>query len=108
MIKAGDYKMIMPEGTDEDSAFLQGEKLKDGKDSEFLDKDLVQSYVESIDGGKWRAEQVWGFEKINGDRRHTRRVVCRKGDKVQRVRLVYDYKGKAEKKDDDGLAYGEM
>ena len=99
--------MIMPGGTDEDSTFLQGQKLKDGKESKFLEDDLVQSYVESIDGGKWRAEQVWGFEKVNDDRRHTRRVVCRKGDKVQRVRLVYDYKGEADKKDDDGLAYGE-
>ena len=109
LIKLDKYEHIS-DGDEEDYTFLKGKKLKDGKtDAKFLEEDLVQSYVESVDGGKWRVEQTWGFEEIKGERRHTRRVVCRKGDKVQRARLVYDYKGEAGKKasEDDGLAYGE-
>jgi hypothetical protein len=108
LIKGAEYERIIAGGTDEDSTFLKGLKLKDGKESKFLVDELLQTYVKNVDGGNWVAEQVWGFEEINGERRHTRRVVSRKGDKVQRVRLVYDYKGSTDKKtEDDGLAYGE-
>lgn len=102
--------MAGPGGPD-DATFLQGLKLKDMKtDTAFLDDEHVQSYVESVKGG-WTAEQIWGFESIDGKKYYTRRVVVRKEDKVQRVRLVYDFKGKVEAAqdddDDDGLAYGE-
>ena len=108
LFKASDFKMAGPGGPD-DSTFLQAKKLKDMKtDSSFLDDEHVQSYVESVKGG-WTAEQIWGFETIDDKKYYTRRVVVRKGDKVERVRLVYDYKGKIEsaEDDDDGLAYGE-
>ncbi|KIX07493.1 uncharacterized protein Z518_02146 [Rhinocladiella mackenziei CBS 650.93] len=106
MWKTGEFQMAGP-GSDEDATFLRAEKLKDGQTSKFLDDEHVQSFVTNIAGGDWSAEQNWGFEDINGERRYTRRVVCWKGDKVQRVRLVYDYKGKVEeKKDDEDLAYG--
>lgn len=104
-------------GSEEDAVFLRGEKLKDGKTaSKYLDDDHVQSWVQNIDGGDWIAEQTWGFEEINGERRHTRRVVVWKRGQVERVRLVYDFRGKVEgevKKgagdddDDEALAYGE-
>jgi len=94
--------------------FLQAKYLKDGKTpSKFEDnKELVQSYVKNQDSGYgWTAEQLWGFEVVNGKRYYTRRVVVKnaKGDKSERVRLVYDYQGPAGKasNDDDGLAYGE-
>ncbi|KAK5102234.1 hypothetical protein LTR70_004537 [Exophiala xenobiotica] len=92
--------------------FLQAKYLKDGKTpSKFEDnKELVQSYVKNQDSGYgWTAEQLWGFEVVNGKRYYTRRVVVKnaKGDKSERVRLVYDYQGPAGKasNDDDGLAY---
>lgn len=97
-------------GSPEDATFLRAEKLKDGHtDSRFLDEEHVQSWVTSIDGGDWTAEQIWGFEEIKGERRYTRRVVTWKGDKEERARLVYDYQGPAEKKVDydEGLAYGD-
>ena len=109
MFKKEDFSMAGPGGPD-DSTFLQGLKLKDMKtDTAFLDDEHVQSYVESVDGG-WTAEQIWGFETIKEKKYYTRRVVVRKGDKFERVRLVYDYKGKVDDEqedDDDGLAYGE-
>lgn len=110
MFKKEDFSMAGPGGPD-DATFLQGLKLKDMKtDTAFLDDEHVQSYVESVKGG-WTAEQIWGFESIDGKKYYTRRVVVRKEDKVQRVRLVYDFKGKVEAAqdddDDDGLAYGE-
>lgn len=104
--KAGEFVMEGP-GGEEDAVWLRGEKNHKGEDTKFLDNQHVQSWARSIGNG-WTAEQVWGFEDINGERRYTRRVVVRKGDKVQRVRLVYDYKGPLENKsEEDGLAYGE-
>ncbi len=40
--------------------------------------------------GNWTAEMVRGFEEIEGERHYTRRAVMRNGEKVERVRLVYD------------------
>lgn len=106
LYKNGNLDMAT-DGDAEDKAFLQAEKLKDGTPSKWLDEEHVQSYVVNIDRGyEWTVEQTWGFEDIGGKRYYTRRVVCRKGDKVERVRLVYDYNGKV-KAEDDGLAYGE-
>ncbi len=98
-------------GSEEDAVFLRAEKLKDGTtDSRFLDDEHVQSWVVNVDGGGWTAEQNWGFEEINGERRYTRRVVVWKGDHLQKARLVYDYKGAVKKsgdEDDEDLAYGD-
>jgi len=40
----------------------------------------------------WTAEQVWGFESINGERRYTRRVRFDydRGGEIHEIRLVYD------------------
>jgi hypothetical protein len=111
MVKLSDYQMESP-GDQNDVSFLRAEKLKDGSPSKFLEDDSehVQSWVRNMDAGYgWTAEQVWGFEEISGKRYHTRRVVVRKDDKVEHLRLVYDYTGpvSGESAEDDGLAYGE-
>lgn len=109
MCTTTDFHMEGP-GGDADAVFLRGEKLKDGSPSQFLDDEHVQSWVVNQDKGYgWTAEQVWGFEEIDGQRYHTRRVVARKGDKVEHLRLVYSYTGPVSAADaeDDGLAYGE-
>ncbi|KAI4123000.1 MAG: hypothetical protein LQ338_005508 [Usnochroma carphineum] len=62
--------------------------LKTGYDD--MKGEHVQSYVESKGGG-WTADQVWGFEMIDGKRYHVRHVVVRKGDDWKLARLVYDY-----------------
>ncbi|KAI9850731.1 MAG: hypothetical protein M1830_006964 [Pleopsidium flavum] len=54
---------------------------------------VVQSWVESVGGG-WTAEQVWGFEEIEGERYHARHVIVRKGDDSKQARLVYDFQKK--------------
>lgn len=80
-------------GSEEDKDFLAAKKLKDGKtNSGFLDDEHVQILSVS-QNGHGTVEMVWGFEEIEGGRRYTRRVVARSGDKVERVRLVYDYLG---------------
>lgn len=98
-------------GPEEDRIFLMAEKLKDlTTDSKFLDDEHIQSWGVSQNGG-WTVEQTWGFEEIEGKRYYTRRFVVRKGDQVQRVRMVYDYKGPVNeptKSDDNNdLAYGD-
>lgn len=52
----------------------------------------MQALAESIGNG-WTADQIWGFEEVNGERRYVRHVVARKGDDWKLARLVYDYKG---------------
>lgn len=42
---------------------------------------------------KKNQQQVWGFEMINGQRHHSRRVVVAKDGKYLLARLVYDYNG---------------
>ena len=71
----------------------------------------MQSYVESKTD-KWTANQVWGFEVIDGKRRHVRHVVVRKEEDWKQARLVYDWMGpaaaggkKEEEGEGDGLAY---
>lgn len=109
--KTGGFEKLTP-GGEELAVFLRAEKLKDGTtDSKFLDDEHVQSWAKNVDsGGGWTAEQSWGFEEIDGKRYYTRRVVVEKEGKVQLARLVYNYTGKVDKKDDEDdkdLAYGE-
>lgn len=95
--------------------FLLAKTLRDGEtSSKFLEDDSVQSFAKNQDSGYgWTAEQVWGFELIDGNRYYTRRVVGKdaSGQKSELVRLVYDYQGPVdppEKDDDDaGLLYDE-
>jgi len=77
--------------------FLTGETLVDGSKSEgfAVDEEAVfmQSFVKNQDSG-WTAEQVWGFEIVDGERRHTRRVVVTKNGEVEMARLVYAFKAR--------------
>ncbi|KAL1964337.1 hypothetical protein VTN77DRAFT_7022 [Rasamsonia byssochlamydoides] len=92
--------------------FLRGEILADGTEVEgFLveePKDVddlglgegeglwLQSFVRNVDSG-WTAEQIWGFEIINGERRYTRRIaVADKNGKYQLGRMVYTFQGRKE------------
>lgn len=82
--------------------FLRGEILADGSASEGFTVDNVgeeygegeglwlQSFVVNQDSG-WTAEQIWGFETINGKRYYTRRVAVAKDGKFLLGRLVYDF-----------------
>jgi hypothetical protein len=118
MSSTATFEMLTPNGTDKDAAFLQARTLRDGTTpTKWADRDddeeHVQSWVRNVDRGyEWTAEQIWGFEVIDGKRYHTRRVVVRshKGDQVEHLRLVYDYTGPIDgqaQAEDDGLAYGE-
>ncbi|KAL4865706.1 hypothetical protein BDV12DRAFT_199892 [Aspergillus spectabilis] len=101
--------------------FLRGEINADGSEAEGFLVDPVgegyvaggekgeglwlQSYVESLDSG-WTAEQIWGFELINGERYHTRRVVVANNGEYVLARLVYTFvPPQPEQNDDDDIAY---
>ena len=51
-------------------------------------------HAEGKKGGEWEANHLWGFEVVDGERRHTRRVRVgnEKGEEL-RVRMVYDFIG---------------
>lgn len=65
--------------------------LKDGLD-EFEDEgELIEATGGDVDG-KWSATHIWGFLKIQGQRKHVRKVVVKgkHGEEV-RVMMVYDW-----------------
>jgi len=51
-------------------------------------------HAEGKKEGEWEASHLWGFEIVDGERRHTRRVKIsnNKGEEL-RVRMVYDFVG---------------
>ncbi|KAK7747777.1 hypothetical protein SLS62_008921 [Diatrype stigma] len=54
----------------------------------------VLNHVENLDEGRgWTATQVWGFQKIGGERRYVRHVVVadKGAKKVVTMKMVYDY-----------------
>ncbi len=80
-------------------------EIPDAADREHLtagwekeDEELIESVAESKQNG-WVARQIWGFQQVqvgaNKERRYTRKVVVRKGEKAERIRLVYDWIPKA-------------
>ena len=73
------------------SNWLEGESEKTGPDG----KDHVLSFVENVDT-HWTAEQIWGFQDVEGERRYCRNIVIKKGDERVNMRLVYDYLGPLE------------
>ncbi|KAL4781447.1 hypothetical protein BJX76DRAFT_16479 [Aspergillus varians] len=103
--------------------FLRGEITADGAEVEGFLVDPVgdgfgegqglwlQSYVKSLDSS-WTAEQIWGFEAINGERYHTRRVVVANNGEYVLARLVYTSvppsardENDDDEDDDDDLVY---
>jgi len=95
-------KVGEPEADAKVQKFLRGEIQLDGSASEgFIVDDegtefgegeglWVQSYVVNQEVG-WTAEQVWGFELVQGERRYTRRVAVIKDGKFELGRLVYTF-----------------
>ncbi|KAI9375991.1 hypothetical protein BJX61DRAFT_492216 [Aspergillus egyptiacus] len=96
--------------------FLRGEILEDGGECEGFLVDKVgeefgegeglwlHSWVESLDSS-WTAEQVWGFEIINGERYHTRRVACANNGQYVLARLVYTFVPAQQQAEEDDIAY---
>jgi hypothetical protein len=48
------------------------------------------SHVVSLDND-WVADQIWGFQMINGERRYARNIVVSKDGQRACIRLVYDF-----------------
>lgn len=68
-----------------------------GGEGEWIEGDSEGKLIEAEgrkEDGEWRAHHLWGFEVVDGERRHTRRVFVRnqKGEEL-RVRMVYDFVG---------------
>lgn len=54
--------------------------------------DLIMTHAESVKNG-WIARQLYGFQKVDGDRRYCCQVTVSKGSESVAIRLVYDYVG---------------
>lgn len=75
----------------------QADAKANGAEGEWLEGDsdgkLIQAVGKKPDDA-WIATHLWGFENVEGARRHTRRVkvTSRDGEEVK-VRMVYDFDG---------------
>ncbi|KAI9679982.1 MAG: hypothetical protein M1817_004997 [Caeruleum heppii] len=72
---------------------VQDPFLKEGWLEETATKEggAVRAWSESVDSD-WTAEQVWGFEEVEGKRRYVRHVVVTNKQGERKVaRLVYDF-----------------
>ncbi|KAJ7900183.1 hypothetical protein B0H14DRAFT_2672629 [Mycena olivaceomarginata] len=74
---------------------LDEEFLKQNWTADTIEHGVVQSYVESDtpqSGTTWIANQAWGIQEINGERRYARNVKFTgpKGEDIEAL-LVYDY-----------------
>lgn len=68
---------------------IKDEYLKKGWLAEG-DKELLLSHVESDDYG-WVADQIWGFQEVDGERHYCRNIVITKEAERAEFRFVYDY-----------------
>ncbi|KAG5929443.1 hypothetical protein E4U42_005910 [Claviceps africana] len=68
---------------------VQDAYLKNGWEVEG-DGSFIWSHVENHDYG-WTADQIWGFQLIDGERRYCRNIVVAKADQRAQFRLVYNY-----------------
>ncbi|QIW96907.1 hypothetical protein AMS68_002425 [Peltaster fructicola] len=55
---------------------------------------VLETQAKSLDSS-WYSHQIWGFQTIDGHRRHVRKFLTWKGAKKARATYVYDYLGKA-------------
>ncbi|KAG5989345.1 hypothetical protein E4U52_005654 [Claviceps spartinae] len=69
---------------DVEDTYLKNGWLVEG-DGKFL-----CSHVENQESG-WTADQVWGFQSVNGERHYCRNIVVAKGKQRAEFRLVYNY-----------------
>ncbi|KAL4952400.1 hypothetical protein BDW69DRAFT_167846 [Aspergillus filifer] len=79
--------------SDEDIEFLNARTFKNGAPSSWAEDPESQHLhciITNNEAG-WTMEQVWGFEEIDGKKYHTRRSIVKKGDAVERGKLVYNY-----------------
>ncbi|KAI0076232.1 hypothetical protein K474DRAFT_1663209 [Panus rudis PR-1116 ss-1] len=76
---------------------VENEWLREGWTNDTKEHGLINSWVQSDtakSGRTWIAEQTWGFEVVNDERRYVRHVyfIGPQGEKIE-ARLVYDYQG---------------
>lgn len=69
---------------------LDDDYLKEGWNQETLDGEVIEAVNESCTD-TWTAVQIYGFGDIDGQRKHIRRTVAKKGKQVEKITLVYDY-----------------
>ncbi|RYP63810.1 hypothetical protein DL771_009093 [Monosporascus sp. 5C6A] len=52
----------------------------------------ILSFARNVDEDRgWTATQVWGFQKVGGERRYVRLIVVAKGEELVNMKMVYDY-----------------
>jgi len=65
--------------------------LKEGWSQDCIEGEVIESTIESVTD-TWTVHQIYGLAEVNGERKHVIRVVGKKGNQVERLRMVYDWK----------------
>ena len=65
--------------------------LKEGWTDDCCEGDVIESTNESVTD-TWTARQIYGFAEVNGEKKQVRKIVGKKGDQIERIRMVYDWK----------------
>jgi len=81
---------------------IENDFLRSGWLPDTEEHGAINSYVKSDtpkSGTTWTAEQIWGFEEINGERRYVRHLdFTGPGGEHLQARLVYDFYAPASEK----------
>ena len=74
--------------------WIQNEDAPAGESDE-SDCGLLMQAEGNKPDDEWRGTHYWGFERVDGERRHTRRIfiVNNKTQEKLVVRMVYDFDG---------------
>ena len=72
-------------GIEEDAKYLC-----EGWLPETAEGEVVESWNQNKERG-WTGWQIWGFATVEGERMLVRKFVVRKGEKAERIRLVYGW-----------------
>ncbi|KAJ4347151.1 uncharacterized protein N0V89_011089 [Didymosphaeria variabile] len=81
------------------SRWLGGEQAKrlEIGDGEWIEGDSEGKIMHAqgkAANGKWEADHLWGFEIVDGERKHTRRARVKNDQgKELKVKMVYDFEG---------------
>ncbi|KAK4985521.1 hypothetical protein LTR50_005929 [Elasticomyces elasticus] len=65
--------------------------LKAGWTQDCLEGEVIETMDESL-SDTWTARQVYGLAEVNGEKKQVRKIVAKKGDQVERIRMVYNWK----------------
>ncbi|KAI0197517.1 hypothetical protein F4808DRAFT_296733 [Astrocystis sublimbata] len=90
-VSAGDLAATVQDKAKVNSGYLSADWISTDTENTGPGGTLhVFNCVHGVDDG-WTAVQVWGFQMVDGERRHVRNVVVAKGGESHMFKMIYDW-----------------